>query len=64
MKKIKCEVIMDLDTGEYDIQFFNVTNPGSDMSRSKIADTLKKVSLDFYAKCFGRAEKNKVVKLN
>ena len=41
--KIKCEIEMDLESGEYDIVFRNVSNPGESIEYNEVQEFLKQV---------------------
>lgn len=43
MSKVKVTVTMDLDTGEYETQYSNVTHPGEDMDAGRIHKMLSAV---------------------
>ena len=48
--KIQCEILLDLDTGSYDVRFHNLTEPGAPMDYQRIRPVLQKVFADFDAK--------------
>jgi hypothetical protein len=44
---VKCEIILDLESGEYDIRFHNLSAPGEPMDYLKIRPALARVLQDF-----------------
>jgi len=45
--KIQCDILLDLDTGNYDLRFHNLSEPGAAMDYKRIRVVLKKVLADF-----------------
>lgn len=45
--KIQCDILLDLDTGNYDLRFHNLSEPGAAMDYKRIRRVLKKVLTDF-----------------
>ncbi len=44
--KVHCDVILDLETGDYDLKVFNLTHPGEPMDYMRIRAVLKRVFED------------------
>lgn len=44
--KVRCEVNLNTDSGEYEIRFWNMTSPGSDIEYNEIQSMLKSIFID------------------
>ena len=57
MKKIRITVEVDMEDGEYDIWFNNISNPGESMDAFKIQTILRRIFKDWDSKldCEGSA---------
>ena len=57
MREIRVTIDIDLDSGEYNVSFRNLSNPGEDMQYDKISFYLNKVikNLDNKIDCEGEA---------
>jgi len=41
--KVKCELVFDISSGEYEMKFWNLSQPGEEMSGNAIRSQLKKI---------------------
>lgn len=41
--KVKCEVSMDLESGDYELRFWNVSNPGQDIEYNEVKHMLEQI---------------------
>ena len=45
--KAKCEIVFDLETGDYDVRFHNLSEPGKPMDYLRLRPALQRVLQDF-----------------
>jgi len=45
--KAKCEIVFDLETGDYDVRFHNLSEPGEPMDYLRLRPALQRVLADF-----------------
>jgi hypothetical protein len=44
--KVRCEVDLDTDTGEYSVRFWNMSSPGSDIEYNEVRVLLQDIFTD------------------
>ena len=41
--RVKCEIILELDTGDYELKLHNLTEPGEPIDQARIMKVLERV---------------------
>jgi hypothetical protein len=44
--KVKIEIVVDMESGDYDLKFFNISNPGQGIDYFKLLSIVSKVLKD------------------
>ncbi len=45
--KVQCDIVLDLETGSYDLKFHNLTQPGAAMDYVRLRKVLRRIIEDF-----------------
>lgn len=45
--RVKCEIFLELDTGDYELKLHNLSAPGEPMDQAHIMEALEKVLLSW-----------------
>lgn len=44
--KVRCEIDLNVDTGEYEMKFWNMSHPGRTIEYNEVRSMVKKVFMD------------------
>ena len=55
--KVRCEIVLDMETGDYELRFHNATEPGERMDYKQIQEALRRVISDVSKRSDAPAQK-------